>query len=285
MVLCAGLGTRLRPLTDFLAKPMVPIGDEPAVGHVVRRLRAGGIDRIVVNVHHRPEDLRDWARAEGALVSEEPELLGTAGGVARAAPQLGDGDVLVYNGDIWSDLDPRVLVAAHGAANAEATLAVVRRAAGEGNVGLDADGRVVRLRRERFGVEDSSADFIGIHVIGPGLRSRLPPMGCLVGDVYIPALRAGARLATRTVTASFVDVGSPAAYLAANRAWLERRGASSWTSASASIGASVEGSVVGEGARIEADTIRSVVWPSARVTERVENAIVTPHGTVFVTPS
>jgi mannose-1-phosphate guanylyltransferase len=190
----------LRPLTDWLAKPMVPIGDAPAVEHVARRLRAAGIERFVVNVHHRPADLRAWAASAGAAISEEAALLGTAGGVARARALLGDGDVLVWNGDILSELDPADLTRTHERSGALATLAIVRRACGEGNVGLDADGRVVRLRKEVFGEETSGADFIGVHVVGAKLRPRLPERGCLVGDLYIPALGGGARLATHVVT-------------------------------------------------------------------------------------
>src|SRR5437588_23132 len=144
MVLCAGLGTRLRPLTDELAKPMVPVGDMPAVAHVLERVRLAAPSRVVVNVHHRPEDVRAWADREGVAVSHEPELLGTAGGIARAADRLGGGAVLVWNGDILSALDPRDLVAAHAdaaaRAAARATLAVRARPAGEGSVGLAADG-------------------------------------------------------------------------------------------------------------------------------------------------
>ncbi|MBX3225067.1 MAG: NTP transferase domain-containing protein [Labilithrix sp.] len=280
MILCAGLGTRLRPLTDWLAKPMVPIGDAPAVGHIAARVRAAGFDRVVVNVHHRPSDLRRWAADAGAAISEEAELLGTAGGVARAAALLGDGDVLVWNGDILSDLDPGALASAHASSGAAATLAVVARAAGEGNVGLGEDGRIVRLRREAFGDERAGADFIGVHVLGADLRSGLPARGCLVGDVYIPALRAGARLAAHVVTTPFVDVGSLDAYVAANRAWLAARGASSWIAEGAHVSASVEGSIVGAGARVEADALRCIVWPGARVADRVSDAIVTPHGVV-----
>jgi mannose-1-phosphate guanylyltransferase len=282
MILCAGLGTRLRPLSEWLAKPMVPIGDAPAVEHVARHLRAGGIDRIVVNVHHRASDVRAWAEKRGIAVSEEVELLGTAGGVGRADPVLGDGDVLVWNGDILCELDAGALRSAHVRAGAEATLAVVPRPAGEGNVGIGEDGRVVRLRRQAFGRESRGGDFVGIQVLGRAMRRRLPERGCLVGDVLIPALESGARIAAHEVTCSFVDVGSVAAYAAANRAWLSARGLSSWQAPDAFVRASVAGSIVGAGARIEADAIDCVVWPDARVTERVERAVVTPHGTVPV---
>lgn len=277
MILCAGLGTRLRPLTEWRAKPMVPIGDRPAVEHIADHVRAAGIGRVVVNVHHRAGDLRDWAGPAAIGVSEETDLLGTAGGIAHAAPLLGDGDVLVWNGDILARPDLAALLAAH---RGEATLAIQPRDAGEGNVGVGAAGRVVRLRRasfsDRLGPEVAGGDFTGIHVVSAGLRAKLPPVGCIVGDVYIPALRDGARLEAYVTTAAFTDVGSLAAYMAANRAWLGAR--ASWADAGAVVHASIEGSIVGEGARIEAPATRSVVWPGAIVREPIVDAVVTPFG-------
>jgi mannose-1-phosphate guanylyltransferase len=279
MVLCAGLGTRLRPLTDELAKPMVPVGDRPAVAHVIARVRASGAARIVVNVHHRPGDVLAWAEGEHIAVSSERELLGTAGGLARARVLLGGGVVLVWNGDILSELVALELVAAHGAGErglAGATLAVRPREAGEGNVGIDADGRVVRLRSESFGLEVRGGDFLGIHVIGQPLRDQLPERGCLVGDVYIPALRRGELLRAHWTEAPFIDVGSLAQYLAANAAWLAVRGLSSWSHPTATVNASIEGSVVGAGATIDAATTNSVVWPGAHVRGACNGAVVTP---------
>lgn len=285
MILCAGLGARLRPLSEWLAKPMVPIGDAPAVEHVARRLHAAGIDRIVVNVHYRAGDVRAWAEERGVVVSEEVELLGTAGGVGRAASLLGEGDVLVWNGDILCELDAGALRSAHERGGAEATLAVVPRPAGEGNVGIGEDGRVVRLRRHTVGREIRGGDFVGVQVLGHAIRRRLPERGCLVGDVHIPALEGGARIAAHEVTCSFVDVGSVAAYVAANRAWLSARRLSSWQAPDALVHASIAGSIVGAGSRIEADAINCVVWPGARVVDRVESAVVTPHGIVPVAGS
>ena len=102
MILCAGLGTRLRPLTDWCAKPLVPIGDRPALAHILDRLVG---TRAVVNAHHRAADIEAFARARSRdlLVSVEPDLLGTAGGIAHASPLLGSGDILVWNGDILAD--------------------------------------------------------------------------------------------------------------------------------------------------------------------------------------
>jgi mannose-1-phosphate guanylyltransferase len=277
MVLCAGLGTRLRPLTDELAKPMVPVGDTPAVGHVVARVRLAVRSRIVVNVHHRPDDLRAWAEGEAIAVSHERELLGTAGGLARAAMLLGAGDVLVWNGDILSELDPRELVAAHegGATGTRATLAVRARPAGEGNVGFADDGRIVRLRAERFCVETRGGDFLGVHVVGEALRALLHEKGCLVGDVYLPALRRGEPLLAHVTEASFVDIGSVAQYLAANAAWLASRNLASWAHPSATINAAIDGSIIGAGAIVDAPALRSVVWPGAHVHDACNGVVIT----------
>lgn len=279
MVLCAGLGTRLRPLTDRCAKPMVPVGDRPAVAHVIERVRLAVRSRIVVNSHHRSDDLRAWAEAESIAVSHERELLGTAGGVKRAEKLLGEGDVLVWNGDILSELlAAREMLDAHAHANANATLAVRARARGEGSVGLDAAGRVVRLRGESFGEETRGGDFLGVHVIGPTLRERLPETGCLVGDVYIPALGRGESLRAWVTDAPFVDIGSVAQYLAANAAWLTARGLDSWAHDTAKIapGVSVRGSVIGAGAVVDATVDACVVWPGAHVQTARSGEVVMP---------
>lgn len=286
MVLCAGLGTRLRPLTDQRAKPMVPVGDRPALAHVIARVRLAVASRIVVNVHHRPEDVVSWAEPEQIAVSHERELLGTAGGVARAHVMLGPGDVLVWNGDILSELDPRELVAAHrrsalGDAG-RATIAVRARPTGEGNVGFADDGRVVRLRRESFGVETHGGEFLGIHVLGEALRALLPAQGCLVGDVYLPALRRGERLDAYVTAAPFVDIGGASQYLAANAQWLSAQGLSSWVHPTATVRAPIEGSVIGAHAVVDAPALASVVWPDAHVQTACTRAVVTPLSTTPV---
>lgn len=278
MVLCAGLGTRLRPLTEEIAKPLVPIGDRPAVAHVIERLSS--FSTRVINVHHRSEDLERWAAERNIAVSREVDLLGTAGGLEHAAALVGEGDVLVWNGDILCELDVDALVRAH---RSEATLAVVPRALGTGNVGLDDEGRIVRLRKEKFGTEKRSADFIGIHVVGAALRAKLPSKGCLVGDVYLPALARGATLMAHVVDVPFSDVGSIAEYVAANRVWLGAR--TEWAARDAIVNAAIEGSIVGSGARIDAPAKRCIVWPNAEVKAPVEDAIVTPRGIVGYAPA
>jgi mannose-1-phosphate guanylyltransferase len=280
MVLAAGLGTRLRPLTDCRPKPLVPVGDRPALAHVLDRLRAAGVRRLVVNAHHRAADVAAFVRAQpgDVLVSDEVDLLGTAGGIAQAAEALGPGDVIVWNADILADIDVRALAAAHTRAGAEATLVVQPLPAGAGKVGLDATGRVVRLRGERVAEEASGAEFLGVHALGASLRALLPPRGCIVGDVYIPALRRGALLRAFLHTDGFWDIGSLPTYLAANVAWLASRGVSAWTGERSGVDPQVvlEDTVVGDGAilrgagRVE----RCVVWPGERANAPLADAVV-----------
>jgi mannose-1-phosphate guanylyltransferase len=284
MILCAGLGMRMRPLTDELAKPLLPVGDRPALAHVLARVRALG-GPIAVNAHHRAGDVRDFAAREGIAVSEEAVLLGTAGGLAGAGALLGEGDVLVWNGDILIELDAVDLVGRHTASGALATLAVAPRAKGEGNVGIDAGGRIVRLRGETTGAgEARGGDFVGVHVVGRALRGALPPSGCLVGDVYLPALRRGARLVAVDAPAAFFDIGSPAQYLAANAAWLGER--ASWVGDGAIVpdGVRLERSVVGRGAGVigHGALARCVVWPGAVAEAPLADAIVSARGIVRV---
>ena len=175
MILCAGRGSRLAPLTTYCAKPAVPVGDRPMLSHVEARV-ARVTSRIVVNVHHREADVRAIVRP-GVQVSEEAALLGTAGGVRRARALLGDGAVLVWNGDIFADVDADALVAAHQEASARvaahlATLAIRTAAVGVGNVGVDRDGLVVRLRRETFREgEVQGGEFLGIHMLSEAFRA------------------------------------------------------------------------------------------------------------------
>jgi len=296
MVLAAGLGTRLRPLTEHCPKCLVPVGDRPMLAHIFDRLSAAGAPRVVVNAHHRAAEVVAFVHARASTphssrtgprvaVSEEGDLLGTAGGLARAAGLLGAGPIVVWNGDVLADVDLAALAAAHLAAPAaDATLLVRPRADGQGKVGLDASGRVVRLRGERVAGEARSADFLAVAIVGERLRDAMPERGCVVGDVYIPALRRGAVIRSHVFAGAWLDVGGVAAYLDANAAWLESKRAESWVHPAARVAAGVglERSVVGEGAVVSGGgaLVRTVVWPGATAVAPLADAVVVPGGLV-----
>jgi len=281
MVLAAGLGTRLRSVSASCAKPLVPVGDRPVLGHVLDGLRKAGLERLVVNTHHRADDVRAFVRAQPGeiAVSDEPELLGTAGALAHARALLGEGDVLVWNADVIARVDVQALVGVHAREMPEATLVVQPLARGHGPVGLDSSGRVVRLREHRFGPENQGGEFLGIHVMGFGLRDRLPPRGGLVDDVFVPALARGAVLRAFVWGAAWYDVGTPASYLEANLAWLRSRGAVSWIGPAAHVapGVALDRSLVGADAWVDGTgaLVRCVVWPGAHATAPLEDAVVT----------
>jgi mannose-1-phosphate guanylyltransferase len=287
MILAAGLGTRLRPLTDALPKPLVPVGDRAAVAHIAERLANAGIREAVLNTHHLAEAFtpeRIDALPLRLRVIHEASILGTGGGVANAAPLLGGGDAIVWNGDILADVDVAALLQAHRDERAPATMVVAPRPRGEGTVGLAEDGAIVRLRGERFGAEARGGDFLGIYALGPTLRARLPGEGCLIGDGCLPALRAGERIASFAVATAWDDIGSIASYLRANARWLSRREKRSYVGDGAVVaaGVTVEDSVIGAGARVSGHGVvrGAVIWPGARAEAPLEGIVVTTAGII-----
>jgi mannose-1-phosphate guanylyltransferase len=289
MVLSAGFGTRLRPLTDELAKPLMPVGDRPMLAHALDTLGRGGIRDVVVNVHHLADDFASRIGGLGLAIHvvHESKILGTAGGVANASNALGAGDVVVWNGDILApDLDVAALIERRARAGADALWVVEPRARGEGTVGLDASGHLVRLRGEVFGEEANGGDYVGIQVMGPALRASLPPEGCLVADVALPFLRRGGRIGSFAFRGSWHDVGTPEALLRANLAWLERVGLACYRSPDARVadGVRLERSIVGAGATVlGSGTVRDVVvFPGAELQAPAGRAIVGRASTVLV---
>lgn len=288
MVLGAGHGTRLGPLTDELPKPLVPLGDRSVLGHVAARLAAAGVSRLVINSHHLAERYDEATLRSLGIAAElvyEKELLGTAGGVAGSAEALGGGDALVVNGDIVADIDLPALAKAHERFGAMATLAVVGGLGpSSGTVGLDEAGRVVRLRDRSFGTEVEGAEFVGAQLIAVALRERLPRRGCLVGDVYLRALEDGLELRAAAVATAFTDIGTPRAYLDANLAWLEARAATSFVASGAVVapGIRLAHTVVGAGAEVvgHGSLVASIVWPGARARAPASDVIVTTAGRV-----
>ena len=110
MIMAAGIGSRLRPVTDLLPKPMAPIVNRPALYHILRLLGRHGIREVVINLHHLPESIRDYLGTGDRLDMEvtysfEEELLGTAGGVKSNEEFLGGETFLVMSGDALTDVD------------------------------------------------------------------------------------------------------------------------------------------------------------------------------------
>jgi mannose-1-phosphate guanylyltransferase len=162
MVLAAGFGKRLRPLTTYYAKPALPLLGKPMIEYTLRRLARQGISDVVVNLHHRPETLEpSLERATDAISvhrSLESEILGTAGGLKKAANLLGDGVFLLLNGDTLSDFDLPKMSEVHARSKARATLLLRPRPAGGGYSGIrvGSGGEILSIERGREASERSA---------------------------------------------------------------------------------------------------------------------------------
>lgn len=131
-VFAAGLGTRLKPITDTMPKALVPIKGKPLLGHVMERLQAAGIQEFVVNIHHFGEQIvtylqEQWENASVAISDETTALLETGGAIKKAIPLLGNESFLIHNVDILSNADMATLQCQHAQKQAAATLLVSQR--------------------------------------------------------------------------------------------------------------------------------------------------------------
>ncbi len=275
MVLCAGFGTRLRPLTDRLPKPLVPIGDRPLLAHILARLSTAGVSGVVINVHQMRHEFISRIEElplEPQVVLEE-RILGTAGGIANARSALGAAPIVVHTGDILCT-PPVAALLAH--ATEGLRMAVAPRPAHTGTLGLDAQGRVVRLRGRSFGPELRGADYIGVCVLGERCLATLPEQGCLIQDWAIPELEAGRAITTVETRAPWADIGDPPSYHRVNLDWLGARRCFVGPEAIVADSVELSRSVVGRGARIlgSGTLDRCVVWPGAQVHAPLERAVV-----------
>jgi mannose-1-phosphate guanylyltransferase len=277
MILAAGLGTRMRPLSELMAKPVLPVLGIPLVAWPLAWLARHGVTEVVLNLHHLPDTTRAAALAwapPGLRVtfSEEPVLLGTGGGIRRAARFLRESDPsIVVSGDMICDLDLGALVARHRARGDRATLALRAdpRAARFGTIGVDAAGRVRRIaRRFDLGGETAAGVNVSVYLFAARAFDTLPEREVFnhLDDWMAPELAAGAGdLRGELVPPEqllWEPVGTPAEYLAVNL----RTPAVSYFDAPAharALGVRIEPElVIGPGARIGAGARlrRAVVW-------------------------
>ena len=285
LVLAAGLGTRLRPLTEHVPKPLLPVAGVPILGHSLAQLAAAGCEAAAVNLHHLGEQIRHrfgGAHAGMPLTwSEEPELLGTLGALHPLRDFFAPADlVLLINGDSLCRWPLRRLVRQHLAGGAAVTLLLTSRpdpAQFGGGVGIDRDGNVTSFRPgdPEQGEVAARHVFAGVHVFSPDLLSRVGPgFSDVVRELYKPMLAEGAKIRTVVDAGPWHDMGTPQRFLEgvldrARASWPERLWRRSWISPEASLGSgcrvrrsSIEsGARVGEGARVE----RSVLLPGARI--------------------
>ena len=234
MILAAGYGTRLRPLTDSIPKPLLPVGGRALIVWNLLLLKQHGITEALINLHYRGdqivEALGDGSRHGMRLAySHEPVILGTGGGIKQAQAYFENQPFLVLNGDTLSDCDLTALIESHRTARALATLAVRKdsRALDWGAVMLGPDSRIIQIKGEppatgSPGAADRMATtapymFAGAHVLEPAVLEAIPPGPGSIIDVYIELLRQGQPLTGYPMSGYWSDIGTPERYAAAEQ--------------------------------------------------------------------
>lgn len=298
MVLAAGLGLRMRPLTLLRAKPVLPVLNRPLLHWTLELLRRHGVTDVIVNLHHLPRTVRRSVgdgRTLGLRVSYsfERRILGTSGGPRKVRRFFGDEPFLLVNGDVLFDFDLSDLVRRHAASGARATLALKahRKVEAYGGVVTGPGGFIRALAGLPRPAPGRPLLFTGVHVLDPDLLDRLPPgPSDSVRDLYAPLVAEGQRLLGVRVSGAWYDFGSPSLYLASQLSMMSSgfRGAGAarlvHPEARVHPRARVTRSVVGAGAVVGEGAVvsGSVLWEGAEVGRgaRVSASIVATGGRV-----
>jgi N-acetyl-alpha-D-muramate 1-phosphate uridylyltransferase len=230
-VLAAGMGNRMRPLTDTLPKPLVALAGRPLIDHVLDRIAAAGISRAVVNVHYMADKLEAHLKGRSnpkVIISDERDaLLDTGGGVVRALPLIGRGPVLIHNSDsVWiegqtSNLDR--LIAAYDPVRMDSLLLLAPREAslgydGRGDFSLGTDGRLQR----RIGQQPAPYVFAGVSMIHTHMFNGEAERPFSLNQVWDRGI-AARRLYGIVLDGQWMHVGTPEGLADAERAIADAR--------------------------------------------------------------
>jgi len=227
MILAAGLGTRLRPLTDTTPKPLLPVAGTPMIVWNLLLLKRHGIRDVVINLHHLgamiPQALGDGSAFGMRIIySHEPVILGTGGGIKQAEQHFHGEPVLILNGDTLFELDLGALMDFHREQQAAATL-VLRQdpeAARWGLVEVTDHAEVVRITGRGLSERTAMAArmFAGIHILHPRLLRYLPiNKECSIIDAYVQGIQEGERVMGYDFDGFWSDVGTPERYAQVER--------------------------------------------------------------------
>jgi NDP-sugar pyrophosphorylase family protein len=270
MILAAGFGTRLWPLTIGRTKPALPFLNRPLIAYTIEYLRRFGIHDLIINLHHEPasviEQIGDGARY-GARITysiEEPEILGPAGALDRVRPVLERETFVVINGKIITEIDLAAAIATHRRRQALATLVLRPNPRRERftEVKIDARGDLAEFagfpkpEAPPSALHSSPAPlmFTGIHVMEPGIFDYIPRgvFSDSVRDVYPRVMAEGKTLAAHVAEGEWYELSTLGRYLAVSLEFVRRAGRSYITG---------EGCHIESGARVE----DSVFWQRVRV--------------------
>src|SRR6266404_1293514 len=293
-VLAAGLGTRLRPLTEDLPKPLIPIFQKPLITFALDHLIAAGVQSFVINTHRLPNlfnEFFSWNGYHGHSVTlaHEPDLLETGGGIKNVESILRKEPFIVYSGDILTDVALEPLIAEHFRAGNEVTL-VLRRNTGLGAGVVMRAGRVVEISKEYNPKENF--DYANISIWNQEIFTRMPARQKISFiPVLIDWIQNGGRIGGVALDdGNWFNIGSRKEYLDVHRAilnkdwrpaylktrdWAEPVAKSAYVDPTAQLHGCT---VVGPNCRIGAEAILedTILWPDAEIASltRLEACIV-----------
>ncbi|MDB6156061.1 MAG: Nucleotidyl transferase [Chthoniobacteraceae bacterium] len=277
-VLGAGLGTRLKALTQERPKPLIPVGNKPLITYAFDHLMEVGITRFVVNTHWRAEVYPvtfPGGFYRGASVEfrhESPLILETAGGIKNAEELIGHETFIVYNGDIFTDLPLAPALRAHAESGNEVTL-ILRSKDGPLQVSFDhVSGRITDIGKRIDTTSPAEFLFTGIYIVEPSFFKRIPAATKLsVIPVFLDMIREGANLGGIVLDeGQWWDLGTREQYLAVHSHLVSGR--SQWIDPSARIAASAQitgATAIGAGVVVGANTTLHdcIVWEGASIAE------------------
>src|SRR5215510_13486574 len=221
MVLSAGYGTRLWPLTEDRTKPAIPILGKPLVGYVAEYLAKYGVDEIVVNLHHRPESVRK-ALGDGSQFNvklhyvEEPEILGTSGALDNAREYFLDDTFLVVNGKIITDIDLNAALKTHRDSEALATLVLLPNSKRELFSKVNTrDGLITGFGGMPAQADEAPLMFTGIQILEPEIFKYIPRgvFSHSTTDVYPQAIAQGERVVAHVASGRWRELSTLQRYL------------------------------------------------------------------------
>ncbi len=294
MVLSAGYGTRLWPLTEDRTKPAIPILGKPLVGYVAEYLARFGVDDIIVNLHHRPESVRK-ALGDGSQFGvklqyvEEPEILGTSGALDNAKSFFLEDTFVVINGKIITDIDITAALDTHRKSGAIATLVLLRNIKRELFTVVQTENGLIT----GFGGMPSDDDqdplmFTGIQFMEPGIFRYIPQnvFSHSTTDVYPAAMAAGEKIAAHVAKGRWYELSTLRRYVEISLELMKDAGNSISVGAACTIDneADVMDAILWDRVKIDAGARvnRAVLADGVSITggETIQNAVVVPAALV-----
>ena len=276
------MGNRLRPLTGYLPKPLVPLYHKPLAAWAMAACTRTGIEKFAVNTHHLAQAWDGFGNSANVTFFHEPILLETGGGLKNIASWIGADSVLVHNGDIFSTLPLASLITAHEASGLPVTLAL--RSVGDArHIALDPSGTRVIDIREKLGRALGSHVFSGIYCINPSFLEWIPAGEAIsVIPAFLKLAAIGQLGAIILDDGVWLDLGDRESYLRAHSELA--LGPAIHPQAKIETGATIERSVIGPGVIVETGSIirDSVIWPNKKITRDavLEKCIVFSHSPV-----